>query len=52
MKRNIYGYLMILGFLLGAAEADNLAIFLATKALALAILWFSYKKGFAHVDNL
>jgi len=52
MKRTIYGYLMILGFLLGAADADNMLVFLITKALALAILWFSYKKGFAHGDNL
>ena len=46
MKRNKYGYLMILGFLLGAAEAENLIVFLTTKVLAITLLWVSYKKGF------
>lgn len=52
MKRTIYGYLMILGFLLTAADTDSLVAMAITKALAIAILWFSYKRGFANADNL
>lgn len=51
--KNIYGYLFILGMLLVAADTDSLAAMVITKALAVAILWFSYKKGFAvNADNL
>lgn len=45
MKKNTYVYMLILSILLLAAEADNYAVLVATKILAVAMGCYATKKG-------